>query len=309
VEVRGAVPVARRFEDCLRRCEACRIGASNTINRPTYIYRVPLENIPVESREGASAALCQALNERNRETKRLRFGFSTSEDAVTWVVFTHLLRSGHLLDALKRSGLISNETTTFKPTLLLWGVPIDRSARGLEIRSELMELCVTLGENSNSLSEPDVIIDLGEHGIVFIEVKYLSGNERKPTAYHGWSRYGESPRLTWRFEDVKASGCYELARNWCLMNKLAAGRPAALVSLGSAKLFDGTEGERLDRFASALGTDERSHFMKVTWSDLLGNDLGGMPEWFVKFCRGRWPHDMGPAMPSANGQDGGGFRR
>jgi hypothetical protein len=253
----------------------------------TYIHRDPLGNIPIESREGASHALGQALNVRNRESKRRRFGFSTSEDAVTWVVFTYLLRSNQLLAALRRAGLIADEPLTTTPTLLLWGAPIDNGPRGAEIRKQLSDLCACLQEDPNSFSEPDVIVDLGEDGLMFIEVKHRSGNDLQPADYAGWSRYASAARLSWRIKGVKASGCYELARNWCLLKSLAAERPASLVSLGPAKLFLGTEGARLDRFVAALGTDERSHFMKVRWSDLLGKGLSDVPDWFAQFCRSR----------------------
>ena len=281
--------MATQFDDCLRRCEPCEIGASNAANPEavTYIHRDPLGNIPMESREGASEALAQAFNVRNRESKRRRFGFSTSEDAVTWVVFTYLLRSGRLLGALWRAGLIAEKSLTAVPTLLLWGVPLDSGTRGAEIRKQLSDLCTSLQEDPNSFSEPDVIIDLGEHGLMFIEVKHLSGNDLKPNDYPGWSRYVSESRLTWQIEDVKASGCYELARNWCLLKSLAGERPASLVNLGPARLFGGAEGARLDRFVKALCTDEQSHFRKVTWSDILGAGRGDMPDWFVQYCRGR----------------------
>jgi len=136
----------------------------------------------------------------------------------------------------------------------------------------------------NSFSEPDVIVDFGEDGLMFIEVKHLSRNDLKPVDYSGWSRYGSPARLAWRIEDVKASGCYELARNWCLLKNLAEERPATLVNLGPDKLFLGAEGARLDRFVTALGTDEQSQFMKVTWSDLLGKGLVDVPDWFAEFC-------------------------
>jgi hypothetical protein len=183
--------VATRFDDCLRRCEPCGIAASNAANPQavTYIYRDPLDNIPIESRAGASEALDRALNVRNRESKRRRFGFSTSEDAVTWVVFTYLLRSGQLLAALARAGLIRDETSTTVPTLLLWGVPVDSGAPGATIQKRLSDLCVSLQEDPNSLSEPDVVLDLGEDGLMFIEVKYLSGNDLKEADYPGWSKY------------------------------------------------------------------------------------------------------------------------
>lgn len=280
---------ATQFDDCLRRCEPCGIGISNAADPKavTYIYRDPLANIPIECRDGASDALGQAFNVRNRESKRRRFGFSTSEDAVTWVVFTYLLRSGKLLAALRWAGLITGKTPTAAPTLLLWGVPIDNGARGAEIRKQLSNLCVSLQEDPNSFSEPDVIVDLGEAGLIFIEVKYRSGNDLKPADYAGWSKYASAARLAWRIEDVKASGCYELARNWCLLKNLAAERHASLVNLGPATLFRGLEGGRLDRFIGAIGTDERANFTKVIWSEFIENGLGDMPDWLSYFCRRR----------------------
>jgi hypothetical protein len=289
VESIDRVSAAAQFGNCLRRCEPCGIGASNAANPEavTYIYRDPLKNIPHACRDGASEALGQALNVRSRGSKRLRFGFSTSEDAVTWVVFTHLLRSGQLLATLQRVGLIAEGGLTTAPTLLLWGTPIDNCARGAGIRKQLSDACASLQEDPNSFSEPDVIVDLGEGGLIFIEVKHLSRNDLKPADYSGWSRYGSSARLAWRIDDIRASGCYELARNWCLLKILAADRPASLVNLGPAKLFLGAEGARLDRFVNALATDERSHFMKLSWSQLLGKGLVDAPDWFSEFCRDR----------------------
>jgi hypothetical protein len=178
----------RRLPPSLR---TVRIAASNAANPKTvtFICRDPLGNIPIESREGARKALANALNVRNRSSKRRRFGFSTSEDAVTWVLFTYLLHSGQLLVALRRARLISAETFTVVPTLLLWGAPIGIGDRGAEIQTQLRDLCVGLKEDPNSCSEPDVIVDLGEAGLIFIEVKYLSRNDRKPQNYSGWSRY------------------------------------------------------------------------------------------------------------------------
>ena len=235
------VSAATKYSDyCLRRCEACGIGASNTDNphTVTFIYRDPLGNIPIESREGASEALNQALNVRNRETKRRRFGFSTSEDAVTWVVFTYLFRFDQLLPALRRVGLLADKTSAVAPTLLLWGVPIGDGPRGTVIRKNLSDLCTSLNEDPNSFSEPDVIINLGQGtDLIFIEVKYRSGNDFQTDDYSGWSRYAAAPRLAWQFKNVKTSGCYELARNWCLLKGLAAERPAELVSLGPQNCF------------------------------------------------------------------------
>lgn len=285
-EVQGKQPrlAATSFDSCLRRCEVCGIGASNALGRVTYIHRDPLTNIPEESREGALDALSAALNVRSRRSKRSRFGFSTSEDAVTWVVFSYLMRSKQLVRALQDVQLLPCEAANAEPTLLLWGVPIGPGSRGGTLRDQLTGHCAALGENPESFSEPDVIVDLGERGIVFIEVKHLSGNDYQPPAYEGWNKYESAGRLNWRFADVRETGCYELARNWCLLERLADGRGGTLANLGPARLYEGTEGARLDRFVSALGANGGLHFRKVTWAQLLGPFLPTAPDWLSRFC-------------------------
>jgi hypothetical protein len=253
----------------------------------TYIYRDPIQNIPVASREGAIKALSEALNVRNRASKLKRFGFSTSEDAVTWVVFTYLLRSGRLLKALQRVGVIAANSEGAVPTLLLWGAPIDDSILGETIRRRLRDICTSLGEKAMSFSEPDVIVDQGDAGLILIEVKYRSGNDFQGADYPGWNTYLSTPGLNWRSKAVQVSGCYELARNWCLLRKLANGRSATLVNLGPKKLFFGAEGARLDRFIASLDIDERTRFQKGAWTDLLGGALIDAPAWFSDYCRDR----------------------
>lgn len=152
---------------------------------------------------------------------------------MTWMVFTHILRSGQLLGALRQAGLIADTALMATPTPLLWGAPVDAGARGKEIQGRLRELCAGLREDPNSFSEPDVIVDFGEHGVMFIEVKHQSGNDLKPVDYAGWPRYASAAPLAWRIEDVKGSGCYELARNWCLVRLLSDGRPATPGQPGS----------------------------------------------------------------------------
>jgi hypothetical protein len=277
------------FADCIRQCLVCRIGASNTVdtNAVTFIYANPIESIPSASREGAAETLANALNIHNQPSKWMKFGFvPTSEDAVTWVVFTYLQRAGKLLGTLRRLGL-SPENNHTAPTLLLWGVPIDDRIRGEPIREQLSELCACLGEKAVSFSEPDVIIDLAEDGLIFIEVKYRSGNDFKDKNYPGWKKYLSTSALAWNASEVQASGCYELARNWCLLNGLAAGRRATLLNLGPPSLSSGEAGKQLDRFIGSLNANERCSFRKLTWSEFLGGDANDAPKWFADFCRER----------------------
>jgi hypothetical protein len=172
-----------------------------------------------------------------------------------------------------------------EPTLLLWGVPIEAARRGAALREQLTAHCTALGENAESFSEPDVIVDLGERGVVFIEVKHLSGNDKQSSSYAGWEKYESAGKLSWRFPDVRETGCYELARNWCLLESLAAGRGGTLANLGPARLYQGTEGARLDRFVAALGANDGLHFKKVTWAQLLGPVLPTAPDWLSRFCQ------------------------
>jgi hypothetical protein len=114
-------------------CES--VGASNGRDPKTvtYIFRNPTEAIPEECRSGAEAVLRNALNERNRRSKLTRFGFMpTSEDAVTWVIFTHLLKAGLLPSALTAIGIERASEIETQPLLLLWGVPIGSDKAGIE---------------------------------------------------------------------------------------------------------------------------------------------------------------------------------
>src|SRR4051812_24465772 len=94
---------AREYKDCIRRCEPCGIAASNTrrAGAERWIFRDPVKNIPAESREHVTAVLECAFNKRNRQSRLAKFAFSTSEDAVTWVIFSYLVRSGRLGEALR----------------------------------------------------------------------------------------------------------------------------------------------------------------------------------------------------------------
>jgi hypothetical protein len=134
---RGEVKIRRAecFEDCARRCDPCGIGASNAAGPKaiTFIYRDPFMNIPQDCRTGAKQILAQAFNRRSRPSKLRRFGFSTSEDAVTWVVFSWLLQSNRLVTALRHADLVRVVTETDAPALLLWGVPVGNERRGAQI--------------------------------------------------------------------------------------------------------------------------------------------------------------------------------
>ena len=281
---------AHSYETCLRRCESCRVAYSNQATgdtaRLTLIHACKLGNVPEDVRGHAACVVSQALNERNRTAKWSRFGFSTSEDALTWTVFSWLQRAGNLRQATSKAldGLV--QPLGPEPQLLLWGTPVPPAtgSRGWALRSELERVADSLVERSDSRSEPDVILDFRER-LVFVEVKYQkSGNiDSKVPAW----KYRKYTNATTCFSDVKrmqASGCYELARNWRLGTGLGskAGKPFLLLNLGLPKLFKGKNGVGTSLFAGALKRSNGNDFRTIIWPDFC-RAIPGKPDWLQDY--------------------------
>jgi hypothetical protein len=278
--------------DCLRRCPRCEVGFSNARTNPTTLFNDPRMNVPEQVRGGVLETLALTLNERNRANKRTKFGFSTSEDALTWVVFKHLHDTGQLLGALRRAGLAIPEGATRPEAMLLWGVPIplDRTdnGRGWGLRDRLEAIADQLGENPRSRTEPDVVIDLGLFGVLIIEVKHRSGTDVKPWAYAGWDRYYPAASPIPYAAAVRATSCYELSRNWRFGLELAAdpSRQFTLVCLGPDALFQGDGAEILRPFEACLLAEGTARFQKLRWNDLLGA-VQQAPDWLVRYVTAR----------------------
>jgi hypothetical protein len=274
----GYVKAAGRFEDCLRRCEPCGVGFSNSKSHQTRIYRDPLDNIPAEVRDGAQAALHEALNEYNRSNKLAKFGFSSSEDAVTWTVFTFLRKSLLLGSVLRSIGIA--EGSEEEPELLIWGVPQPSSTcPGGLIRNRIIGICDRLGEAPSRRSEPDIIADFGQYGLVLIEVKYQSGNDlqdfgMKHEKYlHGTDAFAV-PQL------IRESKLYELARNWRIGVELANGVPLTLVNL----VVKSSESKQIAMFDSGLNHC-KGQFQVLTWAELV-NQIKA-PDWLEAYLRSK----------------------
>jgi hypothetical protein len=281
--------VVYQFEDCLRRCDTCGVGYSNARNNPTIIYQDPLDNIPAQAREGIDVVLAQSLSEANRQTKRRRLGFSTSEDAVTWVVFGYLARRAPAaLSAFARRLLdLSNRGT---PQVLLWGAPVPpNDDAGLKLRQRLVTLLAKI--EGVPRSEPDVVLDYGEAGVVIIEVKLYSANdELKPSQAGKFDTYLANTLAFSDPTEVKHSRMYELARNWRIGWDLADGRPLRLVNLGPPKLFK--QSTRLDSFEKGLAKSAVQSFHRLAWSSFLqcvASERDGIPVWLEEWLA---QHDL-----------------
>lgn len=288
----GAAIAPTTWRDCLRRCLRCELGLSNARINPTVLFNNPRMNVPPEVRGGVIEALALALNVRNRANKTVKFGFSTSEDALTWTVFTFLQGSGQLLEVLRRAGLPIPDGVSLPVALLLWGVPIPMGRmdydRGRGLRDRLETISDHLGEDPRSRTEPDVVIDLGDSGLLIIEVKHRSRTDVKPSNYGGWDRYYPAVSPLPHATAIRASGCYELARNWRLGIELAfvPPRPFTLACLGPDGLFLGAGAEALRPFEAGLPSEGTARFQKLTWNALLGA-VEQAPDWLASYVKAR----------------------
>ncbi len=298
---RGGPPPAQSYATCLRKCLSCDVGFSNTRDPSAVvrIHRDSLRNIPEQVRDGAMETLAAALNIRNRENKREKFAFETSEDAVTWTVFRYLQSTGTLGGVLRECVPDLGNAVPQEPALLLWGVPVSAGdVQAGAVRERLEEILPRIGENPESMSDPDVILDCGGAGIVFIEVKYRSLNDNKDASYGGWSRYLDTDAFADPLS-LCSSGHYELARNWRIGWDLAVERPFTLVNLGPPILFEGPEGKRLAEFERRLERSENRRFRQLTWSRLL-EAIPGQEEWFGEYVARRGLHQATPGSESAD---------
>jgi hypothetical protein len=253
--------------------------------RLTVIYRDPFAGVPASIADGHAAALAQALNVLNRRAKRGKFASLTSEDHVTWTIFRRLQAEGQFGNALARAGVEFATGLSVEPTLLLWGVPIPQTTAGAAVQARLVQVLDAIKENPDRRSEPDVILDCGEAGVVFVEVKFRSRNDSKP-GYGGWNKYVEATEAFTDAGQAKASALYELARNWRIAWDVAGGRPMALVNLGPPALFTGDVAAPLVTFASSLSLTATRQFLTTTWQSLLGS-LADHPEWLRRYAAAR----------------------
>ena len=277
----GSAPAASSYETCLYQCE-CGRGYSNSSDprKRTCIVKSPELNAPHEVRAGLEPILAHSLNQLNIPSKRAKFCFSTSEDAVTWTIFRWLESEGRLSAV---GSAVGEPAPADTPELLLWGAPTRPEAEHL--RDELVQVLDHLGERRLRRSEPDVILAWPSL-LVFIEVKYRSPNDRQPN-YANFARYLDRADLfTVRPDEVAETGFYELVRNWRIGAQLAeeTNRDFLLINLGPKSLA--TDEAQL---RPALATSPARRFVTLSWGDLLGSfrESGPRPEWITTFIESR----------------------
>lgn len=255
---------ATSYTTCVYRCE-CGRGYSNAAvaSARTCITDAPSRNVPAAVSEGLEEVLAAALNVRNRRSKREKFCFSSSEDAVTWTIFRWLESANALSFVPKSAGLLDPDGSS---TILFWGAPSSGEDRRADaLRSELVGVSDELGEGSDSRTEPDVVISWPGL-LASVEVKYRAPNDLQP-GYAKFGRYTDRADLfTVAPSEIARRGYYELVRNWRIGVGVAERLDArfALINLGPQRLAARTP-DLADVFKAAPGRQ----FASLSWKDLL----------------------------------------
>ena len=245
-----------QYKDCIRKCFVCRVGASNSRSKPTIIYEDYKKNIPSSLLHNLDYTLNNSNNVRNRTSKKVKIGYSTSEDAVSWIFINYFIQN-QKLEILKK--LLNCKSNIIE--VLMWGVPqIDR-----EFENPLKDICRKLGEKENSFSEPDIIV-ICEGEIDFIEVKVKSNNEKKNPEKINFDKYLNNNFYLDK-KLAKNSKYYELIRNWTIANSFSKIKMIRLLNLAPKKLFYKEKNADFLNFISSLVRKE--NFEQIAWEDII----------------------------------------
>lgn len=293
-------PATTGYDSCARKCVGCGFGFSNSqATTPTVIYRDPFWDVPEFIARESEDVLRRALNVVSRGKKEQRFASRNSEDHVTWTMFQYLVVTRKISALAAKLGIVTADAP--EPTVLLWGVSITPCERARELEKRIQATLDALGERAYRRSEPDVILDFGMAGLVFIEVKLRSPNNSEDITEERTSRYidrsgdEQSSRPFVNSDKAIQSGLYELIRNWRILCELANDRPAALVNLGVLPR-PGEAEERLKRFEESLLATPQRRFLKISWRDFI-DAIAHKPLWLSRYIDDRGILDQkGPAV-------------
>jgi hypothetical protein len=239
------------------------------------ILREPFAGLPDWVADGCSLALDSCLNQAHRATKRTEFQSMSSEDHVTWTILRFLQREQALGRAFGHPDLL--------PDVLVWGAPVPNdSVAAQALRKNVIKVLDRIGEAERWRTEPDIILDFGDSGLVIVEAKLFSDNDSKASDYGGWTTYLDATSV----RDpacARSTGRYELVRNWRLGVDLAGDRPFTLVNLAPA--LSAAERRILAQLRIAFGTSSSRRFKLRTWASLVS--AGTVPEWLKRYAARR----------------------
>ena len=276
--------VTYSYENCLRKCTKCEVGFSNAMSNPTLIYKNYSENIPLEVWDYLDTVISNALNERNRKTKLKRLGYNSSEDALTWTVFRYFQKRDKLSQLIQKA---IETPSVGNASIYYWGVPLKNNGRIDQAKQKtLVKTLEDLGENKQSLSEPDIILE-DDETIVIFEVKFGSSND-KQEATNKWEKYDNNNYFNKSILKNPALKEYQLVRNWCIGNLLAkkSGKRFTLVNL----IFKDNNSNDLFKFKKTIKQTPKANFKSLNWQTLLKDIIEpDDSKWLISWLKTRKP--------------------
>ncbi len=274
----GVHKSASSFDDCLRKCVKCNLGFSNAKTNPTLIYKHYKDNIPVLLRQDIDFALDNSISHINKVNKRIKFGFSTSEDALTWSFFNYFVVNKRLQDLLNILNIESDDTSDYD--VYLWGVNICSKTLNTDLNQRLSLASKLFKEDSKGRTEPDVIINLKDK-LVFIEVKYKSPNDIQ-TNIEKFKKYETN---NYDIASLAKNGLYELYRNWAFVSSMSKGNKFELINLGFKKHFGGENKSKLEEFDKLIKTIN-GQFVQLNWNQIYDKLCEQeYDQWFLDYLK------------------------
>lgn len=280
---KGAAPTAKSYNQCLRKCTDCGIGYSNSQSSPKIIHKDYLSNIPFEVRNKnllEYVLMENSLNITNRKNKLNSFSNANSEDALTWTVFYYLFEKKILTDVINKIFKQKNRFTK-NPDVYLWGSNLKGENKS-KLISEFYRLSENANEKISSRTEPDVILDFKEEGIIFIEVKYKSPNEIKKNKLTTFDNYISNNAFK-SSKSAKESGMYELVRNWYFGYHLSANREFTLINLGFESLWENSNKENINKFIKSINISDNKKFSTLSWDEFSKALSQKNDNWFLNY--------------------------
>ena len=264
------------YNDCIVKCKDCKIGISNNPNKPTIIYDNYLDNIPNELHYKLDYILSNSLNKVSRKQKIKRIGFSTSEDALSWIFFSYFLKENKEQNLLELFNIDEKKVID----IYFWGCGYYNKDLSGKLKTILKEV---FHEDKNKFSEPDVIMET-ENKMIFIEVKYQSINANKCN-----KEEIEKYLISDYYKDIylaRNSEYYELIRNWSIGNKLSGEKEFYLFNIGLKNNFSKENlDDKYNYFINSLKNESR--FKRFYWEGLIDDlKMKDIDSWYInEMCK------------------------
>jgi hypothetical protein len=267
---------ANSYNDCINKCEDCGIGLSNGEKNQTIIYKNYKDNIPIQLHEKLDSILENTLNKYNHKNKINKFGFNTSEDALTWIFFSYFIKNNKTDIMLKFLGFEKENIID----IYFWGAGYNNQNKDNLFRIKLEDVLKnSFKEDINRFSEPDIIIET-DTKVIFIEVKYFSDNaienETQKINKYIINDYYKN------IENAINSKYYELIRNWSIGNLIADNKKYYLLNVGlKSKFAEEDKKPNIHSFINSL--NNKNNFIRLSWNNIIENIKNeNIDNWFFK---------------------------